>query len=184
MAPSSRTLPHQSAPVPSSAGGLAAREQIGLDAGLLVLRVAVGLTIAAHGSQKLFGWFDGPGLDGTDQFFTMLGYPSGRTMAVIAGLSELLGGLGLALGLLTPLAGAAVLGTMLNVLWIERDNGWIGGVEFPLLIAAGAAGLALTGPGRWAADRMIPALRTPRPLYGAALALAVVAAAITLLMRG
>ncbi|GGP00534.1 DoxX family protein [Wenjunlia tyrosinilytica] len=154
------------------------------DAGLLVLRLVLGLTIAAHGSQKLFGWFDGGGIDGTGQFFSSLGYPSGRTMAVIAGLSESLGGLGLVLGLLTPLAGAAVAGTMINVVWIEKGHGLVGGYEFPLLILAGAAALALAGPGRFAVDRMLPFLRAHRLLHGgAALALAAVFALSTLLLR-
>lgn len=67
------------------------------DVGLLIIRVALGLTVAAHGAQKLFGWFGGGGLKGTGQFFEMSGYPSGETMAAIAGLSEILGGLGLVL---------------------------------------------------------------------------------------
>lgn len=96
----------------------------GYDAGLLLLRLALGLTMAAHGAQKLFGWFGGPGLDGTGQFFTMSGYPAGRTMAVVAGLSETLGGLGLVAGLLTPLAGAAVVGTMINALAVKWGGGF------------------------------------------------------------
>ncbi|MER6922661.1 DoxX family protein, partial [Streptomyces spiralis] len=123
------------------------------DAGLLIVRVVLGLTVAAHGAQKLFGWFGGGGLKGTGQFFTMSGYPSGETMAAIAGLSETLGGLGLVLGLLTPLAGAAVLGTMINALAVKWGGGFFApqGVEYEVLLTAGAAGLALTGPGRIAA---------------------------------
>ncbi|MER7191352.1 DoxX family protein [Streptomyces flaveolus] len=156
------------------------------DAGLLIVRVVLGLTVAAHGAQKLFGWFGGGGLEGTGQFFTMSGYPSGETMAVIAGLSETLGGLGLVLGLLTPLAGAAVLGTMINALAVKWGGGFFApqGVEYELLLTAGAAGLALTGPGRIAADRFLPGLRTHRLVYGAvAVALAVVLAGLVLLIR-
>lgn len=192
MSPSSRTLPPQaaqtaqtarSASTPPSAATHAAPPHA-YDTGLLVLRVAVGLTIAAHGTQKLFGWFKGGGLDGTGQFFTSLGYPSGEAMAVVAGLAEALGGLGLVLGLLTPLAGAAVAGTMINVVWIERSNGFVGGYELPLLIGAAAAALALTGPGRYAVDRLLPVLRTHRLAYGAAaLLLAAVSASATLLTR-
>ncbi|GAA2619099.1 DoxX family membrane protein [Streptomyces axinellae] len=166
------------AAVPASA-------QTAYDAGLLVLRLVLGLTMAAHGSQKLFGWFNGGGLDGTAGYFTSVGYPSGKTMAVIAGLSETLGGLGLALGLLTPLAGAAVFGTLLNVLAVK----WGGffapdGVEYELLLAAAAAALALTGPGRLAADRALPVLRTHRLVHGAAaLVLGAVVAGIVLLLR-
>ncbi|POX41420.1 DoxX family protein [Streptomyces sp. Ru73] len=156
------------------------------DLGLLVLRLAVGLTVAAHGAQKLFGWFGGGGLDGTGQFFTMSGYPSGKAMAVIAGLSETLGGLGLALGLLTPLAGAAVLGTMVNALAVKWGGGFFApkGIEYELLLTLAAAALTLAGPGRWAADRLLPGLRRERAAYGiAAVALGLVVAFLVLLLR-
>ncbi|MFE2090861.1 DoxX family protein [Streptomyces sp. NPDC059460] len=156
------------------------------DVGLLILRLVLGLTVAAHGAQKLFGWFGGGGLEGFGQFFTMSGYPSGETMALIAGLSEVLGGLGLVFGLLTPLAGAAVLGTMINALAVKWGGGFFAptGVEYELLLSAGAAGLALTGPGRFAVDRFLPGLRAHRLGYGvAALVLAAVIAALVLLIR-
>jgi putative oxidoreductase len=138
------------------------------DAGLLLLRLVLGLTMAAHGSQKLFGWFDGGGLKGTGAFFASAGYPSGETMAAVAGLSEILGGLGLVLGLLTPLAGAAVVGTLVNAAAVKWSGGFFApkGVEYELLLVAGAAALALTGPGRCAADRLLPVLRTHRLSYG------------------
>jgi putative oxidoreductase len=156
------------------------------DVGLLLLRLAVGLTMAAHGAQKLFGWFGGGGLDGTGQFFSMSGYPQGRTMAVVAGLSETLGGLGLALGLLTPLAGAAVVGTMINAVAVRWDGGFFmpEGMEYELLLAVAGAALALTGPGRYAADRFLPFLRHHKLAYGvAAVVLAVVVAGVMLLLR-
>ncbi|MFJ9414323.1 DoxX family membrane protein [Streptomyces sp. NPDC101227] len=158
----------------------------GYDAGLLLLRLALGLTMAAHGAQKLFGWFGGGGLEGTGQFFAMSGYPSGKTMALVAGVSETLGGLGLVLGLLTPLAGAAVVGTMINALAVKWGGGFFApkGVEYELLLTAGAAALALAGPGRFAADRLLPVLRAHRLAYGVvALVLAVVAAGGVLLVR-
>lgn len=156
------------------------------DAGLLLLRVVLGLTIAAHGAQKLFGWFGGHGLEGTGKAFAGMGYPAGKTMAAVAGLTEALGGLGLVLGLLTPLAGAAVLGAMINAISVTAGGGWFApeGVEFAVLLGAGAAALALTGPGRYAADRVLPGLRSHRLVYGtAAVVLAVVLAAGTLLIR-
>ncbi|MFI9273080.1 DoxX family protein [Kitasatospora sp. NPDC052896] len=157
----------------------------GQDVGLLVLRLAVGLTLAAHGSQIL-GWISGSGLDATGRFFTMSGYPSGRAMAVVAGLGELLGGLGLAAGLLTPLAAAAVVGTMVNAVAVKWNGGFFApqGIEYELLLTAGAAALALTGPGRLAADRLLPGLRSHRTAYGvAALALALASAAVILALR-
>ncbi|MDH6539582.1 DoxX family protein [Streptomyces lavendulae] len=158
------------------------------DAGLLLLRVVLGLTVAAHGVQKLFGWFDGGGITGTGQFFTASGYPAGETMAVVAGLTETLGGLALAVGLLTPLAGAAVLGTMINAAAVHGPGAFFApkGMEYELLLAVAAAALTLSGPGRFAVDRLlpVPALRTHRLALGAqALALAVVLAAVTLLVR-
>ncbi|RSS76649.1 DoxX family protein [Streptomyces sp. WAC06614] len=156
------------------------------DTGLLLLRVVIGLTMAAHGTQKLFGWFGGGGIEGTGQFFEMSGYPSGEAMAVVAGLAETLGGLGLAVGLLTPLAGAALVGTLLNVLAVKGTGSFFApkGVEYELLLTAVAAALTLTGPGRWAADRFVPVLRTPQPRHGVlALVLAVVAAGVVLAVR-
>ncbi|GAB4585113.1 DoxX family protein [Nocardia sp. IFM 10818] len=160
--------------------------QLGYDAGLLVLRLALGLTIAAHGAQKLFGWFGGGGISGTGKFFTGSGYPAGDVMAVIAGLSETLGGLALALGLFTPLAAAAVLGTMINAIAVHGTDSFFApeGFEYELLLALGAAALALAGPGRIAVDHYLPALRNHRFGCGAAaIALAVIAAGITLLLR-
>ncbi|MGW4234261.1 DoxX family protein [Streptomyces sp. NPDC004980] len=156
------------------------------DGGLLLLRLVLGLTVAAHGAQKLLGWFGGGGIEGTGQFFEMSGYPSGETMAVIAGLSEVLGGLGLALGLLTPLAGAAVFGTLINAVAVKWGGGFFApeGIEFEILLAAGAAALALTGPGRIAVDRFLPWLRAHRLAYGvAAVALGAVTAGLVLLIR-
>ncbi|WP_369199830.1 DoxX family protein [Streptomyces sp. PU-14G] len=158
------------------------------DAGLLLLRLALGLTMAAHGSQKLFGWFDGGGLAGTEQFFHSAGYPAAKAMAVVAGLAETLGGLGLALGLLTPLAGAAVFGTMLNALAVKWGGGFFApeGVEYELLLALAAAALTLAGPGRLAADSALPlpASWAHRLSHGAAaLVLGAVLAGAVLLVR-
>lgn len=143
------------------------------DVALLIIRLALGFLLVGHGTQKLFGWFGGGGLEGTGQFFTMVGYPSGKTMALVAGLAETLGGLGLTLGLLTPLAGAAVLGTMLNAMSVNSGGGFFmmdkdGGMELDILVAATATGLALAGPGRIAADRFVPVLRAHRLAYGVA----------------
>ncbi|MEU3346352.1 DoxX family protein [Streptomyces sp. NPDC006700] len=127
------------------------------DCGLLLIRLTFGLLMAGHGAQKLFGLFGGSGLTATGQGFTALGYRPGKLFAAIAGLSEFLGGLGLALGLLTPLAAAALIGVMINAmvtvtgahgLW-ETD----GGVEYNVGIAVVALGIAAIGPGRLAVDR-------------------------------
>ncbi|WP_037801636.1 DoxX family protein [Streptomyces sp. LaPpAH-108] len=157
------------------------------DVGLLVIRLAIGVILFAHGTQKLFGWFGGGGVSGTGQFFTMSGYPAGEAFAVVAGLTETLGGIGLALGLLTPLAGAAALGTMINAMAVAWGGGFFApnGYEFPLLMASVALGLALTGPGRLAVDRFLPFLRSHRLVYGvAAVALAGISSLVILLIRG
>ncbi|MFB0629337.1 DoxX family protein [Streptomyces sp. AB3(2024)] len=156
------------------------------DVGLPVLRLVLGTIMAVHGTQKLAGWFDGPGLGPTGRFFEQAGYPAGETMAAIAGLTETLGGLGLILGLLTPLSAAAIVGVMINAVTVKWTGAVIGleGVEFEALIIAAAVTLALTGPGRYALDRFLPVLRDHRPVYGVlALGLAVVLAAGVLLMR-
>ncbi|MEU9300795.1 DoxX family membrane protein [Streptomyces sp. NPDC048269] len=156
------------------------------DTGLLLLRLVLGLTMAAHGSQKLFGWFGGGGISGTGQFFTASGYPAGDAMAVLAGLTETLGGLGLAVGLLTPLAGAAVVGTLINAIAVHGAGSFFApeGIEYELLLTAGAAALALTGPGRYAVDRLLPVLRSHRLAHGAlAVTLGVVLAGALLLVR-
>ncbi|MEV7090967.1 DoxX family membrane protein [Streptomyces sp. NPDC093085] len=156
------------------------------DIGLLLLRLVLGLTMAAHGGQKLFGWFGGGGVDGTGAFFTSSGYPAGKAFAVVAGLTETVGGLGLALGLLTPLMGAAVVGTMVNAIAVKGTGSFFApaGIEYELLLTTAAAALALTGPGRIAVDRFLPFLRTHRLAYGAtAVALGLVTAAVILLLR-
>lgn len=156
----------------------------GADLGLLLLRLAVGLTMAAHGVQKLFGWFDGGGLDGTAGFFASSGYAAAKTMAVVAGLTETLAGLGLVLGLLTPLAGAGVVGIMTNVIAVKWGSGFFNptGIEFDLLLLVAAACLALAGPGRLAVDRFLPVLREHRLINGvAAVTLGVVSAGIVLI---
>ncbi|MFF8314615.1 DoxX family protein [Streptomyces lydicus] len=126
------------------------------DLGLLLLRLSVGLLLAGHGAQKLFGLFGGQGLAATGKGFAALGYRPGEVYAGVAGASELLGGLGLALGFLTPLAAAALIGVMINAMVLAVPKGvWAlsGGLEYPLCIAAVALAVAAIGPGRFALDR-------------------------------
>jgi putative oxidoreductase len=130
-----------------------------VDAGLALLRVFVGLLIAAHGSQKLFGWFGGGGIDRTAQMFGSLGYRPRREMAWLGGLTEFGAGLLLAVGLFTAIAAMALIGQFLNVIVaVHMRNGlWNTdrGFEFPLTLATASATFALTGPGLWSLDRAI-----------------------------
>ncbi|MFF2012788.1 DoxX family protein [Streptomyces sp. NPDC058195] len=127
------------------------------DCGLLLLRLTFGLLMAGHGCQKLFGIFGGEGLTATGKGFASLGYRPGTVYAAIGGGSEFLGGLGLALGLLTPLASATLIGVMINAMvTVTAAHGlWAtdGGVEYNVAIAVVALAIAAIGPGRLALDR-------------------------------
>jgi putative oxidoreductase len=125
-----------------------------MDAGLLTLRVVVGLLFAVHGTQKLFGWFGGHGLEGTAGFFGQLRYRQPRLAALAAGVFETGGGIFLALGLLTPLAAAAIVGVMLNAIFSAKlKAGLVGGYELDVLYAIAAVALAFTGAGAYSIDR-------------------------------
>ena len=130
-----------------------------MDTGLLLIRAALGLGLAAHGVQKLFGWFGGYGITGTGDFFEKLGFRPGKLMATVAGFGELAGGLALAAGAVTPLASAVAIATMLvAILSVHISKGFFsqnGGYELPLLYAAGAAGIAFAGPGQLSVDALL-----------------------------
>jgi putative oxidoreductase len=130
-----------------------------MDIGFLLLRLTVGLTLAAHGAQKLFGWFGGPGLDGTGVFFEKLGFLPGRRHALMAGLAEAGGGLFLALGLVTPFAAAVVLAVMLvAAVTVHLKQGFFlttGGYEYTLILGAAGLSLAFTGPGSLSLDALL-----------------------------
>jgi putative oxidoreductase len=127
--------------------------------GLLLLRVVLGLTMSAHGAQKLFGWFGGHGIRATGGFFGNFGFRTPVLMAFAAGLAEFGGGLSLATGFLTPLGALAITIVMLNAIslvhWPKGFFNSNGGYEFNLLIASAAVAIAATGPGRFAIDRAI-----------------------------
>src|SRR5215831_15810055 len=127
-----------------------------MEFGLLILRVAVGLTLAAHGAQKLFGMFGGYGIAGTGGFFASLGFRPGKVMAVMAGLGEAIGGLAFALGLLTPFASALIIAVMTVAIWsVHMEKGFFnsnGGFEYPMVLSAVASSVAFTGPGPLSMD--------------------------------
>ncbi|MFB3167147.1 DoxX family protein [Neobacillus sp. 179-C4.2 HS] len=127
-----------------------------INVGLLLIRLVIGVLFIGHGAQKLFGWFDGYGIKGTGGWFESIGIKPGVTMAVMAGLAELIGGILFALGLLTPLAGILIAGTMvMAIIKVHAVNGlWAtqNGYEFNLTLLVVAIGVALIGPGQFAID--------------------------------
>ena len=127
-----------------------------MDVGLLIVRVVIGLLFAVHGTQKLFGWFGGYGLQGTAGFMGQLRYRQPQVAALAAGTFETGAGLFLAAGFLTPLAAAALIGVMINaIVSAKLKTGLIGGYELDVLYASAAAGLAFTGAGRYSVDDVL-----------------------------
>ncbi|MDN3294938.1 DoxX family protein [Streptomyces ficellus] len=125
------------------------------DLGLLVLRVGTGAVLAAHGAQKLFGWFGGGGLDGTSRAMEAMGFRPGRQSALAAGLSEAGGGTLLMIGLATPAAGAVAAGAMAGAVSVHAPAGFFnqsGGYEYPAFLGFTAAAIGITGPGRYSLD--------------------------------
>ena len=126
--------------------------------GRLLLRLVVGGLFVGHGTQKLFGWFQGHGLDATAQGFEQLGLRPGRRNAISAGAAEAGGGALLAIGLATPLASAVLIATMLTAIHrVHAKNGpWVtnGGYEYNLVLIAAALALAEVGPGELSLDAL------------------------------
>ena len=123
------------------------------DIGLLLLRLALGAIFVAHGAQKLFGAWGGGGIEGTGQFFAQNGLKPGEALAVLAGTGELVGGILLALGLLTRLGALAVAVPMvIAIVVVHLPGPFVDGFEFPLALLAAAILMMLVGPGRLSLD--------------------------------
>ena len=139
-----------------------------LAAGLLVLRLVIGLTVAAHGAQKLFGWWSGPGMAGWIGAMHRMRIRPAVPWAWMSALAEFLGGLGLAVGLLTPLPSLAIAGAMLVAIalvhWPRGFWSTKGGYEFNLSILAAIAAIALTGPGAYSLDAVLRIRFLPEPI--------------------
>jgi putative oxidoreductase len=159
-----------------------------LNLGLLLIRLIFGLIMAAHGAQKLFGWFGGYGLAGTGGFFESLGFRPGKTFAAAAALSEFVGGWLFTLGLLGPVGPALILAVMLVAsISVHLRNGLFAttnGVEVPLLIATAVVGVALIGFGTYSLDAALGLATFWSPgLIGLALAVGVIGGIANLLLR-
>ena len=148
------------------------------DIGLAFLRIVIGLTMAAHGAQKAFGWWAGPGREGWRGAVTSMGFRPPRFWAEVSTYAELAGGLFLALGLLTPFAAAILVAQSIVIIgqvhlpkgfW-NRNSGY----EFPLVLAAGAVAVTLIGPGALSLDNVL-GLRFDDSLRAALLVLGAIA---------
>ena len=122
-----------------------------IDLSFLILQLAVGLTFAAHGAQKAFGWWGGPGLAGWEGAMAHMGFRPARLFALVSASVELVGGLFLAAGLLTPVVAAILVAqTVVIIGKVHWPNGFFNtksGIEFPLVLGVGAAAVGLAGPG-------------------------------------
>ena len=127
--------------------------------GLTVLRVFVGIIFAAHGSQKLFGWFGGGGLAGTAQWMESIGLTPGTLMAMLSGGTEFFGGLALIVGLLARPAALGLSFTLLVAIFsVHIHNGLFmanNGYEFALALLGGTVAVLLEGAGKLSIDGAI-----------------------------
>lgn len=125
----------------------------------LALRLPLGIIFAAHGAQKLFGWFGGYGLEGTGQWMASIGLEPGVLMAALSGSAEFFGGLALILGLLTRPAALVLAVTMVVAIFsVHINNGLFmsnNGYEFGLALLAGTVSLLISGGGRASVDKII-----------------------------
>lgn len=155
-----------------------------VDFGLLVLRMVIGLVMAGHGSQKLFGWFGGSGLSGFSGMLHRIGVRPSGLWAWVSALVETLGGVALALGFGTPFAAGLLIANLTTaIITVHWRNGfWSSnrGFEFPLTLVAGLLAIGLAGPGAYALGLNAIAGLSPFVLFVATLAPSIVGMLIAL----
>jgi putative oxidoreductase len=125
---------------------------------LPLLRLVMGLILFPHGGQKLFGWFGGAGFAKFTQIFDSMGYHPGAFWTAVVGSTELIGGILLAIGLLTRFASLAIVIFMINAVWATSAKGFFwtaGGMEYSLLIGVVAFVFLIRGGGNMSVDRAI-----------------------------
>jgi putative oxidoreductase len=154
--------------------------------GLLLTRVVIGPLMTAHGAQKLFGWFGGPGLHTTGTFMSQLGFRPGRTLAAVASITEIASGILVAIGFLGPVGPALMLSVMIvAAVTVHWKNGLFAaqnGIELPLLYVAAAVGFAMTGFGQYSVDAWL-GIAVGLPATGLVLAAGVGGAIANLTLR-
>jgi putative oxidoreductase len=140
------------------------------DLGLLALRLTVGLIFAAHGAQKAFGWWNGPGYAGWHRVIERMGFWPTSFWTAVSMAVELVSGLALAVGFLTPLAAASIVGQLIVIIVrVHLPSGFFNanrGIEFPLSLGGGALALTGTGPGAISVDRALGLAASPAVQLG------------------
>lgn len=161
----------------------------GTDVGLLLLRFAVGGTFFAHGMQKVFGLWGGPGIGGFTRELEGYGFTQALTLAWVTGITELVAGAFVVLGVLTPLGAAGLLAIMINAVLLKAANGFFiasaagaSAVELDVVLGLAAAAIVLTGPGRIALDNGRTWHRRPAPWGVLALVIGVVAGVLVFVL--
>ncbi len=141
-----------------------------MSVGLLILRLVTGLTLAVHGTQKLFGWFGGPGLTRLMQGFEKQRFKPAWFWVCLVILGEVGGGVSVALGFLTPLGAAGIFGVMFMATFKSHwKNGFIvskGGYEYTLVLMAVSTAIGLMGPGSYSLDALFGIVLPEALLFG------------------
>jgi putative oxidoreductase len=161
----------------------------GTDVGLLLLRIAVGGTFFAHGMQKVFGTWGGPGIDRFARTLVDFGFRESHTLSWVTGITELVAGACVVLGLFTPLAAAALLSIKIGAVVLKSGSGFFiasaagaNAVELDVVLGLAAAALVLTGPGRIALDNGRAWHRRPASWGALAMAVGIAAAVLVLIL--